>query len=50
LTQAGEVKAQASLRRRLTQLQLAYGDALFASRAPGSLVFPNLVVPGCDPL
>jgi hypothetical protein len=39
------VKAQASRRQRLTQLQLAFGNALFAARAPASLVFPNLVVP-----
>ena len=32
LTQAGQVKAQASRRQRLTQLQLAYGNALFAAR------------------
>ena len=50
LTQAGEVKAQASRRQRLTQLQLAYGNALFRRAAPASLVFPNLVVPGCNSL
>ena len=34
LTQAGEIKAQASRRQRPTQLQLAYGNALFAARLP----------------
>ena len=41
-TQAGEVKAQASRRQRLTQLQLAYGNALFAARGSGVVGFPNL--------
>ena len=50
LSQTDEFKAQATQRQRLTQLHVAYGNALVASRAPGSLVFPNLVVPGCDPL
>jgi hypothetical protein len=29
---------------------LAYGNALFATRGFGVVGFPNLVVPGCDPL
>ena len=41
LTQAGEVKAQASRRQRLTQLQLAYGNALFAARGSGVVGFPQ---------
>ena len=38
---AGEVKAQASRRQRLTQLQLAYGNALFAARGSGLVGFPQ---------
>ena len=41
LTQAGEVKAQGSRRERLTQLQLAYGNALFAARGSGVVGFPQ---------
>jgi predicted ATPase len=41
LTQAGEVKAQASRRQRLTQLQLAYGNAFFAARGSGVVGFPQ---------
>ncbi len=41
MTQAGEVKAQASRRQRLTQLQLAYGNALFAARGSGVVGFPQ---------
>ena len=50
LTQAGEVKAQASRRQRRRNCN--WPTAMRSSRraAPASLVFPNLVVPGCDPL
>ena len=40
LTQASEVKAQASWRQRLTQLQLAYGNAFFAACGSGVVGFP----------
>ncbi len=36
LSQTGEVKAQAAQRRRLTQLQVAYGNALIAARGNGA--------------
>ena len=36
LTESDEVKAQAAQRRRLTQLQVAYGNALFAARGSGA--------------
>jgi len=39
--QAGEVKAQASRRQRLTQLHVAYGNALFAARGSGVVGFPQ---------
>jgi hypothetical protein len=39
--QAGEVKAQASRRQRLTQLHVAYGNALFAARGSGIVGFPQ---------
>ena len=41
LTQADEVKAQAFRRKRLTQLQLAYGNAFFAARGSGVVGFPQ---------
>jgi predicted ATPase len=36
LSQIDEVKAEAARRRRLTQLQVAYGNALIASRGPSA--------------
>ncbi len=36
LSQTDEVKAQAAQRQRLTQLQVAYGNALFAARGYGA--------------
>ena len=36
LSQSGEVKAQAAQRQRLTQLQVAYGNALFAAHGAGA--------------
>ena len=41
LAQTDEVKAQAAQRQRLTQLQLAYGNALFAARGYGVVGFPQ---------
>jgi hypothetical protein len=41
LTQAGEVKAQPSRRQRLTQLHVAYSNALFAARGSGVVGFPQ---------
>ena len=36
LAETDEVKAQAAQRQRLTQLQVAYGNALFAARGFGA--------------